>query len=160
MNLENAKADLANLVAYHEKRLPALANLQWWYGYFGKHRDSNPEHDPAEHNYCGTSACAGGIMALAPGSGYDVKWLPWENTKELIFTWPENPDTVRQINASAVAAKWGLSEWDATRPFCFRLKDILLRMDAKGTGEVPIEAVIKQLERLITDMEAHHAAIA
>lgn len=155
MNLENAKADLANLVAFYEGRLPSLKGLSWYYGYFGKHLlgdGETPDHSPEEQNYCGTIACAGGIMALAPGSGYKVKWITWGLSQELTFSWAKGNEDSR--NATAIAEKWGLSEWDDTQAFYFELKAILLRMDqVQAEGEVPIEAVIGALTRLVEDME-------
>lgn len=155
MNLENAKADLANLVAFYEGRLPALSGLKWYYGFFGKHflgEEGSLDHSPEEQNYCGTTACAGGIMALAPGSGYEIEWTPQGLSKELSFYWPK--DEVNGRNASAVAAKWGLSEWDDTQEFYFELRAILLRMDQVRTGgEVPIEVVIGALTKLVENME-------
>lgn len=71
-NFPAIEADIQSLRDFRDGRLTALSGLKWFYGTFGEHLDA--DHAPGERNYCGTSACAAGIMALRPGSPYEAEW--------------------------------------------------------------------------------------
>ncbi len=56
MNVENIRFAIRALMEVPES---GAFNMEFW----GRHAG---DHDPAEHNHCGTTACAGGWIALHP----------------------------------------------------------------------------------------------
>lgn len=45
-------------------------NMEDW----GSHKAKGQEHEPQEENFCGTSACMAGWLAVVSRNGFDAKW--------------------------------------------------------------------------------------
>lgn len=82
------------------------SGLKFQYEHFGHHLGTHPA---PEQNYCGTTACLVGLIALAPNSPYHVRWYFWTEYYSMECTFENS------YQEYAIARRWGITTHEEER---------------------------------------------
>lgn len=140
MDIANINQDLKALKDFQAGKLESLKNLRFDFREWARHV---PGHAPEENNFCGTTACAAGIMVLAPGSGYKTEWEETNYSSKLFFSYQDAHST------TAISKKWGFFDGDEDEAKQLMRRDFVTQLFGLGTYGKILDLIISALEREI-----------